>query len=283
MPPLSQHQSTKATKLLLIGDSGGGKTGALASLASAGYNLRIADLDNGLDILRNLLTASNSVYKKDAVDRVNYITLTEHMKDVNGKLVPKAATVWPRLVKLLQNWKEEELGPDGKTLVTVPGSNFGPITSWGEQDVLVIDSLTMASTAALNYTLYMNGRLGQQVQQSDWYHAQNLVESLLQMLFDDGVRCNVIINCHITYLETEGGMTRGYPNTLGKALPPKVGAYFNTILGIKSTGTGASMSRKLVTTTMGVIDLKNTAPLNVPKELPIETGLADYFKIVRGN
>lgn len=41
-------------QLLLIGDSGTGKTGALASLARDGYRLFIIDLENGSKILRDL-------------------------------------------------------------------------------------------------------------------------------------------------------------------------------------------------------------------------------------
>ena len=55
MPALGQHQSSDIVKMLFIGPSGAGKTGALASLASAGYNLRILDMDNGLDVLANVL------------------------------------------------------------------------------------------------------------------------------------------------------------------------------------------------------------------------------------
>ena len=50
MPNLSKHQSSEFTKLLLMGDSKSGKTGALASLVLAGYKLRILDFDNGLEI-----------------------------------------------------------------------------------------------------------------------------------------------------------------------------------------------------------------------------------------
>ena len=38
----------KITKCILLGDSGTGKTGALASLVKAGYKLRVLDLDNKL-------------------------------------------------------------------------------------------------------------------------------------------------------------------------------------------------------------------------------------------
>lgn len=272
MPPLNQHQSGETTKMIFIGDPGAGKSGALASLAAAGYNLRILDFDNGLDVLRNLLMGAKgfaSPYAEGSVNRVEFITLTDKMKPVAGKLIPVAATVWSRMIKLLENWT------DGET-------KLGSILSWTPQDVLVIDSLTMLSNAALAFILSINGRLGQQPHQSDWYHGQQLIESLLQTLYDENVKCNVIVNCHLTYIGEEGGPQRAYPNCLGKALPPKVGRYFNSALLAQSTGSGNAMKRRIFTNTRGMIELKNTAPLSVKPEYPIETGLAEYFAAVRG-
>lgn len=268
MPPLSSHQSAKTTKVLFIGDSGAGKSGALASLAAAGYNLRIIDVDNGLDVLKNVLSGPNSIYPKESADRVEFETITDPMKNVNGKLIPHKATIWQRTVKLLDNWKTAT-------------ADFGPITTWTPQDVLVIDSLTFLSTAALNFVCAMQGRLGSQVQQSDWYNGQQLIEGLLQMLYDDSVKCNVVMTSHISYIGEDNGPVHGYPSTLGKALPPKVGRYFNTILLAKTSGIGTNQKRKILTKTSGLVELKNTAPNSVQAEYPLETGLADYFKAVR--
>lgn len=268
MPALESHQSAKTTKLLLIGDSGSGKTGALASLAAAGYNLRIIDVDNGVDVLANLLRDRGSPYGREALARVEYETITDPMRNVGGRLVPSKATVWQRVIGLLTDWKTET-------------AKFGPLTTWGPQDVLVIDSLTMLGNAAMNFVLAMNARLGQQPHQSDWYNAQSMIESLLQMLYDDGVKCNVVMISHITYIGEENGPVHGYPSAPGKALPPKVGRYFNTILMSKSSGTGTALKRTIATTTVGSVELKNTAPLRVEKAYPLETGLADYFKAIR--
>lgn len=270
MPALTSHQSSGTTKLLFIGNSGAGKTGALASLASAGYNLRILDLDNGLDVLKNLLTSSDTGYTADAASRVQYVTITDPMRNVGGKLVPRQPTVWTRTIGMLANWVD----PETK-------ESLGPVTSWSNQDVLVIDSLSLLSTAAMNMILGMNGRLGQRPQQSDWGAAQDLVEGLIQMLYDESVKCNVIVTSHITFIGEEGNQI-GYPNTLGKALPPKLGRYFNTILLARSQGQGPAIRRKILTRTSGVIELKNTAPTKVQAEYPLETGLADYFSAVRG-
>lgn len=271
MAALSDHKSTSTTKLLFIGDSGAGKTGALASLAKAGFNLRVIDVDAGLDVLSNILRDPRSPYGPEALARVEYETVTDQMKNQGGKLIPARATVWQRVAQLLDKWEPPQAS-----------SKLGGITTWGPQDVLVIDSLTMLSNACLNFVLSMNARLGQQPHQSDWYTGQQMMESLLQMLYDDGVKCNVIVIAHIAYIGEEDGPVRGYPNTLGKALPPKVGRYFNTILMAKTTGSGANQKRKILTNTTGVVELKNTAPLRVKTEYPLETGLAEYFADVRG-
>jgi hypothetical protein len=76
MPNLKDHQSSQFTKLLLIGDSGSGKTGALTSLVGAGYKLRIWDFDNGLDPLVQHV-------RRTAVDKlgnIEYHTLRDRKK-----------------------------------------------------------------------------------------------------------------------------------------------------------------------------------------------------------
>ena len=264
MGNLADHKSSQITKMLLIGDSGAGKTGALASLAAAGYNLNILDLDSGLDVLANILRDQKSPYGKDALARVSYETVTDKMANVNGKLLPQQATVWQRSIRLLENWPVK-----------------GPITKWTPQDVLVIDSLTMLSNAAFNFVLSLNSRLGQQPQQSDWYGAQQLIEGLMQMLYDDGVNCNVIVISHITFIGEEGTGLHGYPSTLGKALPPRIGRYFNSILMARKSGQGTATTRKIYTNPVSVVELKNTAPLKVQPDYPLGTGLADYFRDVR--
>jgi hypothetical protein len=275
MAPLSTHTASQITKLLLIGDSGAGKTGALASLADAGYNLRIIDTDAGLDVLTNLLTDPKSPYRKDSISRVSFKTITETMKNVNGKLLPARATVWQRVSKALDHWRDD--AAEG-----APAEDFGPITTWGPRDVLVLDSLSTIATGAMNWVMSLNGRLGGRAEQGDWYQAQQAVETLMQMLYDSGVGCNVIVQCHVAWIGDEANPERGYPASLGKALSPRLGRYFNTILLAQTTGQGPATKRRIITQSTGRIELKNTAPLRVPRDYPLETGLADYFRDLRG-
>jgi len=289
MPSILNHQSAESTKLLFIGDSGTGKTGALASLVPAGYRLRIIDLDNGLDILSGYFTNPASMYLKAAIEAkidlesaLRFVTITEQMKNVAGRLVPAKATVWERTVKLLDHWKE----PDG--------TDLGKVSSWTSQDVLVIDSFTMLSTAALNFQLMMNGRLGNAPEGNQWRRdvgvTQNLLESLLQLLYDSSIKCNVIVTSHITYVDEsqgiptvpgENAILKGYPSALGRALSPRIPRYFNNVLQAKTSGSGSATKHKIYTMPQGAVDLKSSAPLRVKSEYPLETGLADFFAAVR--
>lgn len=259
MTKLSDHQSAAVVKLLHIGDPGAGKTGALASLVKAGYNMRIIDLDNGLDILRNLLLDDPT-----ALSRVDFETLTDTFKSINGRLIPSKVTAWASLTKLLDNW---------------PG--LGPITSWTPQDILVIDSMTLAGLAALRSVLKMNVRVGAPWQ-SDFLEAQNMIQTMCEFLYADDVNCNVIVNSHVSFIGDKGA-EKGYATTIGRALSPKIGRYFNSILYTSSKIVGTSTTRLINTQPVGNIEVKNSNPLKISRTYPLATGLADFFREVKSD
>lgn len=268
MPNISSHHSKQAVKMLLIGESGTGKTAALLGLARAGYNLRILDFDNGLDIIANLLEKEEK--PEELMERINYITCTDEMKTTaGGEVIPKGEPkAFSRAMKSLNKWADEEV-------------DFGPVDSWGENDVLVVDSLTFLSNAALRWVLFQAGRVGQPYQ-SDWLVAQNKVRSLLEMCYSTGVKCNVVITAHIRYIDIANEMM-GYPESVGKALPPQIPRYFNTVVQTKIVGAGQSAKRKIKIVPDSAIGLKCAAPQSFSQtELPLESGLNDIFRAIRG-
>ena len=262
MANLENPTTVTPIKMLYIGDSGSGKTGSLASLAHAGYNLRILDLDNGLDALRNYLLDVKSPYKKDSRSRVKAKTITEAVTTLTAMPGgPRQATVWNRLIAMLNHWKD---GPE---------EDLGPVASWGIRDILVIDSLTFAGYAAMSFAALMNSNTRNSDTRMIYFHAQNYVEHLIQFLYGDDIKCNVIITGHIQFIGDEMTITHGYPSTVGRALAPKLGRYFNSILMAKSEGT----NHRIYTQPTSRVELKNSAPLKVKPYYDMTFGLSEFF------
>lgn len=265
-------------KSLFLGESGSGKTCALESLLKAGYKVRVLDLDNGLDALKSLCSPS-------ALANLAYLTLTEPMRFANGRIIPAKASVWPEAMNALNNWKNTD--PAKGTI-----GDFGVPSKWGPDTVLCIDTISTMSQAAMNFHLAMNGALGM-VRTSnegrrDVGSAQQLIRTLLQYLFDVSLRCNVLVNSHITYVKQDGSgeltpgekaPTQGFPSAIGRALSPEIPRYFNSVLLSRSDGAN---QRNIYTTTQGNINLKTSAPNLLKPMYKQSTGLAEIFEAVRG-
>lgn len=259
MPLLSNHHSNEYTKLLLEGDSGSGKTGGLTSLVRAGYYLRILDMDNGLETLKTFVTRECP----DKLANVEFRTLRDKYKaSPLGPMLAGPATAFVDAIKMLDRWKY------GDTDLGVPAT-------WGPETVLVIDSLTFLSDSAFEWAKALNSSAKDPRQ---WfYQAQQAIEDVLALLTSESFKTNVIVISHIRYLETPEG-TKGYPTSVGKALGPTIPRYFNSVAMAR---TSASGKRTIRTATTAMIDLKNPKPFEMKETYDLETGLADFFAVLR--
>lgn len=269
MSSLSAFRAKVPIKMLLLGDSGTAKTGSLASLALAGYKLRIVDMDNGLEPLYYHIAQKNEA----ALAQVAYETCTDTLITRGSVIMPKGMPdAAQRALKLLDHFK------------TADGEDYGKPSEWDHDTVLVLDSLTFFWQAAMRQVLAMNGRSGQHPWQQDWGQVQSICENLLAILYSAHIKCHVIVMAHITYQEIGKGIDaqeRGYPAGPGKALNPRIGRYFNSMIQTKTKGIGSSTKRILRTAPEGLLDLKTPKP-GTPNELPIETGLATLFESFLG-
>lgn len=261
MPTLNEHRSSDYTKIIFIGDSGTGKTGALASLLQDGYSMKIIDMDNGLEPLVQ--------YGRKAgcdLSKVEFATFRDPYK----------------------------AGPGGATVKGQPKAFMNAmekLTEWTETDdsncVIVIDSLDMLGKAALAWAKHMNptSTSGRKAFGQTWYFtAQQLCEAILALITGDEVKANVIVISHVKYVggdDDNGGTRKGYPAVIGSALSPSVADYFNTLILAESSGSGTNVRRRIKTMPTGVIDLKLPIP-EADKEYPLETGLSTIFKALKG-
>lgn len=255
---LEATSPTTIVKVLLVGDSGTGKTGALASLVRDGYHLHVLDFDNKIagGILPILI-------KRDCPDRIGAVDY-EPLRD---KLKPSAAgpifngipSAFTKGLSLLDKWS------DG----TTPAE-------WGAKHVLVLDSLTFFSDAAFNWAKSMNPSSKDPRQ---WfYSAQQVVEGTIQMLTADSFQTNVVVIAHINWQSRPDGTMKGFPASVGSALGPTIPAYFENM----AMCTILAGKRSIQTTPTALIDLKNPAAFKMLPTMPIETGLANFFSVLKG-
>lgn len=269
MPKLDAHQSNEFTKMLIEGDSSSGKTGALASLVGAGYKLFILDWDNGLEVLKQFVLRDCP----DKIGNVEYRTLQDKRKATPGGIFldgpPKAFIAG---IKMLDRWKY--------TLDDGTEVDYGVPAEWGPDCILVIDSLTFMAEAAYDWRepLAARGKSGDYDKRAVYGDSQDAIADVLKTTNSENFRTNVIVITHIRYVDNPDGTRKGYPTAVGAALSPQIPRYFNTVALCQTQAGG---KRTIQTEATAMIDLKNPKPFAAARSYPIETGLADFFAILR--
>jgi len=257
MPTLDSLTSSPVVKLLLIGDSGTGKTGSVASLVAADYKVRLLDMDNGWDSLA-------SAVRRGCPEKLNTVEVEsfrdKYKSSPAGPVLDGMPMAFVKAIGLLDKW-----------------GDYGPPKDWGPECVLVLDSLTFFSDSAFNWAKSMNPTAKDQRQ--IYGAAQDAVEHVLALLTGASFNTNVIVTAHIRYIDLPDGTKRGYPTAVGQALSPTIPRYFNSVAQCQTQPGG---KRTIQTLSTALIDLKNPASFQMQSSLPIETGLAEFFKVVKG-
>lgn len=247
--------------MLYLGESGSGKTGSIASLAEAGYKIRLLDFDKGTEILGNMLSKSPEALARVDVEKCLDTFEQGADKSIKWKASDKGNMAYPKALTTLDKWPE-----------------LGSAKEWGLDTVVVLDSLTFLGEAIMRYVLSMNGKFGTTWDpkagptEPNWGSAIGLQEDFLALLTSN-LKCHLIVTAHLK-TQKRAGVDVPVPSALGQKLPPNVATYFNHTLLAQSKG-GV---RKILTVAPGLLELKSAAPKSVKPEYPLETGLADYFK-----
>lgn len=265
MPSGLEHPANAEGKLgiykgLHVGETGTGKTGALAALLDEGYKIRCLDFDAGLDPIIG--------YVKDRtkLSNLDFETLRDEFKVVGSYLAVKKAPAFQRAMAKLQSWDE-----------------FGAVETWGPDTILVIDTLGAMAVSSFNMVLQANGIVNPSGQrggpeQSHYGTAMdNIDRALLWLTNPEMVPCHVIVNAHWTVQDGEGGATRMVPETIGNKLSPKVGRKFNNLFSFSIT----AGKRTIKVKKDGLVACKSSKPLT-KEQYDIETGLAEIFREIVG-
>ena len=261
MPSIANHQSNNFTKLLLLGDSKAGKTTSLASLVNAGYMLRILDLDNLLDGLKDRIFAECA----DMAKNVEFRTLRDKYKTGPlGPMVDGTPKAFIDAMKMLDDWKYDDI-------------NLGKPNAWGPDCILVLDSLTRLCDAAYAYHVALAGPKADG--RAVFFAAQRAVEMVLANLTSEHFETNVIVICHGIYQDLPDGTTKIFPSGLGQKLSPKIPSYFPVYVRYKNVA--GKRSVQIESDVMIDLAMPKLGAF-AGKSLPIETGLATIFETLRG-
>jgi hypothetical protein len=168
---------------------------------------------------------------------------------------------------MLDHWKYDEV-------------DLGPPKDWGSDCILVLDSLSFFSDAAFDFREPMTPRSrdGKFDVRAVYKDAQDAVENTLGLLTGEAFKTNVIVIAHVRYIENPDGTKKGYPNSVGSALSPAIPRYFNSVAMCQTKAGG---KRTIQTAATAMIDLKNPKPFEMLPTYPIESGLADFFAVLR--
>lgn len=269
----------------IVGYPGSGKTGALAALANAGLKIRVVAFD-----------------KKGNMQTLPQYTLPEFRHNIDivlveDKLKMGAKTIevdgqpdaFKRGVNLLDNW--EDVKPDGTKY------SLGSSKDWGLDTVVVLDTITSMGDAAkrrakflLNATNPNDDRV--------FGAAMGEQEHFIERFMASSNRHHSIVLSHLRIIgprDTRKGdseiaqqmkrevadliPTRLYPSALGWQLPQQIGRHFpNIILAKQKTMMGKDKHFLQLTSDLD-LDLRFTGT-DLPKELPIETGMVTIFDAV---
>ena len=257
MPSMMEHESNDLVKVMIASDSGSGKTGALASLVDAGFNVRILDFDNGLSVLKGFVKDRAKLANVHYVDK-----LQDSLKLVAGRLGVAKAPAFQRAMDALDKGGEEYWGAD------IP-----PLLEWTPRDILVVDTLTMAGRASLQMVMQANGAGFKAPEIQHYGTAMDNIEKWFQLLMSSVTPCHVIVNTHITGVD---GDARLYPDALGSKLPPKLGKYTDNLIGLRIV----QGQRQFLFEKDGLLALKTAVPM--PPSLPIADGWVKIFEAFTG-
>jgi hypothetical protein len=245
-------------KILVLGDSGTGKTGSLASLVRAGYHLHVLDFD--CKVKGGILPVLVERDCPDFLGHVDFESLRDKFKfSAVGPVFNGTPSAFARGMALLDKWS------DG----SVP-------SEWGPEHVLVLDSLTFFSDAAFNWAKSMNP--GAKEQRTFFGVAQGAIEKMIEKVTSSDFNTNVVVLAHIDWQERPDGTMKGFPGTVGRALNSTIPAYFENVVLMHIAGG----KRIIQTIPTALVDLKNPAAFKMPTTLPVETGLAGFFETLKG-
>ena len=216
-------------KVLIMGESGTGKTYSIRTLAEAGLEVFVLFTENGQETLGDTDPAQvhwtyippappsfgEMLQMAKLVNTLSLKALSDHQDNTRSK-----HNQFYQMLSALTDFKCERTG-----------ESFGPVDSFGPGRALVIDSLSGLSLAAMS--LVVGGRPVRS--QADWQIAMNMLEGFLNKLCF--LQSTVVVTSHVEReVDEVSGGTSIMASTLGRKLAPKIPRFFSDTIHAQRSG-----------------------------------------------
>lgn len=284
MANLGKLAAKKPVRAMIVGFPGSAKTGSLASLANAGFKLRILDFDGNLEPLFTYV-------KPEFLDNIDAVSLEDKTRFSGQHIVPAGKPMaFQRGLELMDHWKYTEA--DGTVV------DLGRSQDWGCDTIVVLDSLTAMGLAAKARIMHLMNKTPTNTTDAVWGVAMQEQEAFIEKLTASENKFHVIVLAHLKMIspkESRKGEdeltkelkekraelipTRYYPSALGQALPPVIGGHFPILVEASTEYKGSTAKRVLKHLPRAELDLKVPA-LNLPERLDISDGMLKLFDAV---
>jgi len=235
MTEVTNERVLAGPKVLLMGQSGTGKTYSLGTLtdwaAANGKEVFALFTENGLETLLGYwrdkskevpdclhwhstltkpLPLSTLMKSAENVGKLSYESITKMIDPDRG-----SNNAFYKILAACSNFKDDRTGKE-----------FGSIDSWGADRIFVLDSLTELSNACMKMVIGSKPTASQ----PDYGVAQNNLMNFLR-LCTQGLSCTFILTAHVTREKDEiTGSVKTMVSAIGVALSPQIPTLFSDVI-----------------------------------------------------
>ena len=254
----------RGTNTLLIGATGTGKTYVQRTWIDKGITPFILTTEPGIESSLGDLPKESCHWHYVAPANVGWADLLESAKNIN-QLSYEALAKAPAGNKQKYGQFLDVLTTCNRFICDRTGEDFGDVSTWGTDRVLVVDSLSGLNIMAMDLVVGSKPTKGMQ----DWMVAMDNLERFLTTLVMN-TECFFVLTAHPEREQDEiTGGVQIMASTLGRKVAPRLPRFFDDVIYTRRDGDKFSWSTAAVN-----VDLK-------ARNLPIKDGLApDFAQIV---
>lgn len=268
-------------RMMIVGYPGTAKTGMIASLANAGYKIRMIDYDGNS---QSLLTYTD----KDKLANIDIVYLEDKMR--NGERFIETTgipTAFREGLNMMDNWKYKE--PDGAEV------DLGRSKDWGCDTIIVLDSITTMGLASFRRQQSLSNKTPLNTTEQVWGLAMAQQEAFIEKLTSETNNFHTIVLAHLKIVgpkdlrKEDEDITKAikselqelipnrlFPSALGKALPPVIGGHFPILIEAANEFKATGTKRIIRVVPRPELDLKLPSKVSFDKA-DISDGLAKIF------